>query len=503
MKKRWIIILILIWLGLHLANPVDLIRNDLGRHIKNGELILQGHWDVLYKNYYSYVNPEYPFVNEHWLFGVFCYVLWHYFAFTGLAFVYLILELIAFYVFFRCWQRYSSFTLACAVGLLSIPLIASRSDIRPEGITYLFCGLFWWMIDCFQQKRLKSQHLIIGLCLLQVIWVNMHFFFWMGPILTALFWWQARSNGENQQADVLQKLFLILLGMCLINPSGINGLLPPFRPDRSFFEYPNLENYPVLDLLKDKTLAWRSVLVYFLASFSMLIVPLFFLIRREGLKKHILVGSLTLLLSIAALKANRMIGLFGYFWIPLSMYVWGRWLQYAKTPQSRKNIEISLLIMGIIVSASVNFNWKQSHSLGIVPGSNNAAEFFKREKIGGPIFNDINIGSYLIFHLSPERKIFIDTRPEAYPFILLKKASIQWDDKSWHELDQRYHFNVIFMTPEHTDWGRRFLIRSFEDPAWAPVYLSNEAIIFLKRNAQNAQIIKRNEIREDKITITL
>ena len=44
------IILILLWLGWQLAIPVDFLRSDLGRHIKNGELIAQGHWDVLYKN---------------------------------------------------------------------------------------------------------------------------------------------------------------------------------------------------------------------------------------------------------------------------------------------------------------------------------------------------------------------------------------------------------------------------------------------------------------------
>src|SRR5216683_2582486 len=121
--KEWIAaILILGWLGWHLAVPVNLLRSDLGRHIKNGELILQGQWDILYKNYYSYTNPEYTFVNYHWLFGVFCYV------------------------FCQCSRRYSSFVSVCALSLLSFPFLSFRCEIRPEGISYLFCGLFWWMI---------------------------------------------------------------------------------------------------------------------------------------------------------------------------------------------------------------------------------------------------------------------------------------------------------------------------------------------------------------------
>ena len=99
MKPWAIIVLILFWLGWHLALPIDLVRSDLGRHIKNGELIVHGTWDVLYKNYYSYTYPQYPFINHHWLFGVFCYAVWHYFGFTGLSLIYLGLELFTFYVF--------------------------------------------------------------------------------------------------------------------------------------------------------------------------------------------------------------------------------------------------------------------------------------------------------------------------------------------------------------------------------------------------------------------
>jgi hypothetical protein len=502
--KQWtIIVLILFWLGWRLANPVDLIRSDLGRHIKNGELILQGNWDVLYKNYYSYTNPEYPFLNHHWLFGVFCYVLWHHFGFNGLALIYLILELFTFYLFFRCWQRYSSFAMACAFGLLSFPLICFRSEIRPEGISYLFCGLFWWLIDSYQQKRLKSHHLIIVLCILQIIWVNTHIFFILGPFLTALFWLQARSNGEEGQADVLLKLFCFLCGMCLINPSGINGALEPFKIDNSYFFYPTIENHSAPYLLKAGI--FKTLILYLLGTVSMLGAALFFLIRRDGFKKYIFIGSLTLILSLAALKANRMIGLFGYFWIPLSAYVYSQWMR-TETARVRKNIEIVLLVLGIIVSSSVDCDWKQSHMLGIVPGSNDAAEFFKREKISGPIFNNADIGSYLIFHLSPSYKVFIDNRIQPFPEDFLKKTYMQmmWNDGLWHQLEKKYHFNVIFFAPEQSTWGFKFFVNRLQDHSWALVFLSDEALIFLKRNEQNAQVIRRNEIHVDmKITTPL
>jgi hypothetical protein len=239
----------------------------------------------------------------------------------------------------------------------------------------------------------------------------------------------------------------------------------------------------------------KSLYLYFLATAGMLIVPLIFLIKREGPKAYIFIAMTTLMLSFAALKAVRMIGLYGFFWIPLSSYVYSKWLNPAPA-KFRKNIEIMFLSVGILVSSSVNFDWKQSHGLGIVPGANEAAEFFKREKISGPIFNNYNIGGYLIFHLGPEYKFFVDNRMEAFPADFFKQTYVPmqwWRDDLWQKMNQRYHFNVIFYSPETTPWGKKFILERGTDPAWAVVYYDKKVMIFLKRNKQNAPIISQFE----------
>jgi hypothetical protein len=112
----------------------------------------------------------------------------------------------------------------------------------------------------------------------------------------------------------------------------------------------------------------KSLYFYFLATLGLLIAPLVFLIRREGIKKYIFSGALILFLSFVALKAVRMIGLYGFFWVPLSSYLYSRWLG-TETVKVRKNIEIGFVLAGVLVSASVNFDWQQRHALGIVPGA--------------------------------------------------------------------------------------------------------------------------------------
>ena len=124
--------LILLCLSWRLALPIHLTYIDLGRHIKNGDLILHGTWDVLYKNYFSYTNPAYPFINHHWFFGVLCYLIWYFFGFTGISLFFIIVRLAAFWIFFKLAERFSSFPIACAFSLLSFPLVASRIESAPR-----------------------------------------------------------------------------------------------------------------------------------------------------------------------------------------------------------------------------------------------------------------------------------------------------------------------------------------------------------------------------------
>jgi len=46
---------------------------DLGRHIGLGEIIFKN-YQVPKVNLFSYTNPDFPFINTHWLFEVLAYL---------------------------------------------------------------------------------------------------------------------------------------------------------------------------------------------------------------------------------------------------------------------------------------------------------------------------------------------------------------------------------------------------------------------------------------------
>ena len=492
--KRWTMAaVVLLWLGWHLAVPINLTVADIGRHIKNGELIWQGQWDVLYENFYSYTFGRYPFLNHHWLFGVLVYPLWRLFDFTGLSLIYVAVQLATFWLFFRRAERFSSLALACAFGLLSFPLLTYRIEIRPEGLSMFFCGLFWLALEAYQHHRCRSHHLKIFLIFLQVLWVNTHIFFIMGPMLTALFWWQAKIDGRQDQIRILKQTLGLVLGMCLVNPSGLWGALAPLNIFKGF-GYALAENQSVYFMYR--RFPQDPAYLYLLIAFVAVIVPWVLLAKRDGWLKHAPMLALTLFLSVCAMKAVRLMTPFGFFWIPLSAFVWSRWMQPWRAI-FRKILTIALVIAGILVSVMVRFSWQQRPSFGLLPLVNNSAQFFKQAGLLGRIFNNYDIGGYLIFHLAPSQKFFVDNRQEAFPANFFKEVYIpmQENDAVWQKMDARYDFNVIFFDRhELTPWGQEFLIKRVSDSTWAPVFVDDYTIIFLKRNALNAGLIRRYEL---------
>ena len=64
--------------------------DDLGRHLKNGELLLSSSAPagtvskLLHTNFYSYAVPDFEFVNHHWLTGVIYFLVWKRVGFAGL-----------------------------------------------------------------------------------------------------------------------------------------------------------------------------------------------------------------------------------------------------------------------------------------------------------------------------------------------------------------------------------------------------------------------------------
>lgn len=497
----FILLFLLAWYGFFLAHKIDLTTVDLGRHLKNGQLILKGDFGILKSNFYSYTQPAYPVVNHHWGGGLIFFLIEKVTGFTGLSLFYGLISLIVFFLFFHLAQKQADFRITALVALLLIPLMASRTEIRPEIFTYLLAGLFFWILWHYQRGQLTGKWLLF-LPLLEIIWVNTHIYFILGPALIGLFLLEKLIKARRLASI---KQLAVVLGLtslaAFVNPFGLKGVLYPFNIFREY-GYRIIENQSVW-FLENLEIIYNPNLALFKIAFVILVLSFVWPLIKNRRSFSISYIGLALLWSIMSWLAIRNFTLFGFFALPIISYNISQGLQLKKR---KKEAVKSLVIVFLALSVLLITFFTQYQRLplgqgefgfGLLEGNNQSAQFFKEQNIQGPVLNNYDIGGYLIYHLYPQEKVFTDNRPEAYSVSFFKDIYIplQQNESIWQEQSQKHNFNVIFFGHrDATPWGQQFLVSRLKDPFWAVVWLDQYAIIFLKRNELNQSIIERYEI---------
>ncbi len=500
------IILVFSLFTFSMAVKVNMSTADLGRHIKNGEIILNGtaleRNAILYTNFYSYTENDFPFVNHHWLSGVVFYLTEKVFGFNGLSIMYLFFSLATLFIFFTLAREKSNVFIALAITLLAIPIIASRAEIRPEVFTFFLCGVFLYICQKVYDGRISARYLFL-LPILELIWVNLHTGFIFGPFIAGIYFINLIIK-KRENKNLIKKFILILILITLatiINPSGIRGAMVPFTIF-SNYGYRIVENQSILFLSR---LGVGNALAFIQYKILLGITVLSFVLIINRRFKEIDISQIifTITFAIMAFMAIRYFPLFGFFAIPVVAFSFYK--SYESFEEKIFNIEkniiakifvISLLICGLFYTFQYINNNKNKLGIGPYSDSDSAANFFRKNMIKGPIFNNYDIGGYLIYHLYPE-KVFFDNRPEAYSTDFIQNTYIvSLENKDlFKELDKKYNFNVIFFYyRDYTPWAQTFLTRIIYDNTWAPIFADYENLILIKRNKQNMDIIKKYEI---------
>lgn len=506
--QRFLLFLLLLFYGYILAQKINFTTADLGRHLKNGELFFKEHI-IPNTNLYSYTYPNYPFVNHHWGSGAIFYLIKMFFGFTGLSIFFIVLSLFTFLLFFNIAWKYSRFEFAMLISIVIIPILGSRTEIRPEVFSYFLSGLFFWLLSNYKSNRI-SPRLLFFLPLLELIWVNLHIYFPIGILLIGLFLLEEffmliiqKKRNINKHMKILITILILSILAIIFNPAGITGAIYPLKIFEDY-GYRLIENQSVWFI--EKLITYPPIR-YFKIVFVLLSASWLFKLRKIIKQRNsfpIVNLLLTLLFSFLGWTAIRNFTIFGYFALPITaINLRNINILKRKTKDDYFLVIISavFLFLAIVVINPQYWSTKKIlYGFGLRKRVENAALFFKKENIQGSIFNNYDIGSYLIYYLYPEQRVFVDNRPEAYPASFFKKIYIplQENEQKWKEIDKRYNFNVIFFyRHDATPWGQNFLVKRVFDPKWAPVYVDEYCIILLKRNGVNKPTIQKYELPKE------
>jgi hypothetical protein len=506
--------LLLLVYGFYLAHQANLTVGDLGRHLKNGELFIEN--GLIPKiNLYSYAYPDYPFINHHWGSGVVFYVIERLGGFVGLSVAFIIVSVVTFWIFINVATKYSSFAIAAPIAVIVFPILITRHEARPELFSYLFGGLFLQILWGYKYGKLGFRRLFL-LPILEIFWVNLHIYFFIGIFLVAAYLFESlvvflfgknQQNIRNQVKGLAVILLLTIFAACL-NPAGISGAIYPFFILNEY-GVPVIENYSVGGILRAgyNFLPLRYfVIILALVSLSWVYAVIK---NRSGLS----LGNFLLSAFFFAMawSAIRNFALFAYFALPLAaVNLKNLQGEEGKTSSSPSILKVSAALVGIaflliIIKPGYFVSSNRGRvGIGLEEANGAAAEFLRKEKIQGPIFNNFDVAGYLVYYLYPEQRVFVDNRPEAYPAVFFTDVyfPMQSDEAKWAAISRDYGFNVIvFNYRERSVRGEQFIIRRVLDPMWAPIYLDKNIIILAKRDGPNQPVIARHELPKESVLV--
>lgn len=476
------------------------MTQDLGRHITNGKILLET-GNLVSTNFYSYTEPTMKAVNHHWLTGVLFYEIHKFFNFTGLSIFYLVISGLTIFIFFITAKYKSNFVTALLVTFFLLPLLSQRKEVRPEGLSYLFLAIYYYLLTLYIENKITFKKILPIIFGVQIIWVNSHIFFIFGIFLTGAFCFEEFIKVLKEKNKVRFFQLLSIVGATVVaslfNPYGLEGLLEPLNIFKNY-GYMIVENQSVFFMQK---IMPSFVYIY---TELMALIFIIFTINKLYEKKTKLFSAdflITAVFMVLAFKIIRIIPIFAMFLVPY-------FSKNLNDALEENNIKISpyvLLIIFISLIPSYFFSAiPKGSGLGLVPNINTSADVYKMMNLKGPIFNNYDIGGYLIYHLYPKEKVFVDNRPEAYSINFFKNTYIpmQENNDKWEEFEGKYNFNTIyFYRLDITPWAQTFLINRIKDDSWVPIFVDEYSIILVKNNEVNKEIIQKLALPREMFTV--
>ena len=492
-RKKLLTILVFLFLLSGFLHPITAMTQDLGRHLLTGKIILQS-GSVPKTNLFSFTYPNFPFINHHWFSEVVFYLVQQLAGFNGLLMLTIFVVLLAFWFIFSFAKKESSIFAITFASLLYFRVLFERTDVRPEIFSFLFLSLF---IAILYKNREKHTRFIFLLPIIELFWVNTHIYFPIGLAVIGLFLLSVipnlirdlRSNEmlKRVQHDKAKTLFFVLLLSILatmLNPNGISGALYPFHAFQNY-GYQIEENQNIFFLWN--YFNGKTTILFFFFSATALFISLFVSLRKTRLVDWLLALFFTTLTIIA--ERNFPLFVFGTF------IAFTHALSSIKFAPSKlaKNV-IAIVFVVIIFWQIKDVAQTRGFGFGLQTGARYAADFFLKNNLKGPIFNNFDIGSYLEYRLYPKERVFVDGRPEAYPVSFFQDVYIpmQIDKTKFDLISEKYNINTIFFA--HTDftpWADAFFSHIFQNEKWKIVYLDDFVIIFVKNIAENKAVIEK------------
>ncbi len=455
---------------------------DLGRHLKLGEIIITSR-SVPNTNLFSYTNQDFPFINTHWLFEVIVFLASITIGLQALLFIKVCIFLISVLLILKVIPKENRLLLL-PIGFIFLHVLRERLELRPEIFSFLFTAGIYFILEKFEREKTK---LIFLLPLIQFFWINTHIYFFVGLVLQIIF----MLHLEVTKLKLLGVIFGLSILVSLINPNGLNGLLFPLNVTKNY-GYTIVENQTIFLLenisFKDPNFLFAKI------SFSIIILSLVIALIRKGYNlKNILLCLFGLGLALLNVRGFPYLV---FISLPALLQNFGPVKKSNFTSVLTFFFAMLLIYNSLLYLNGEYFRLKDDPAqagLRLAENGKKALDFVLNNNLPNPVFNNFDIGSYIIYRGYPDIKVFVDGRPEAYPseFFTNLYIPIQSDYSKFKELEKKTGFKtIIFSHTDQTPWAVSFLQSVVKDESWKLVFMDDFIVIFVKPEIATQKSLK-------------
>jgi hypothetical protein len=453
-------------------------ESDLFFRLAAGHEILARH-ALPSHNLFSFTAPDYPDLDASWLFEVGAALLFRLGGFPGVVVAKAaVVVATAAAAFVLCRRRGAEPMAAALVVAAALWVMQERLVERPH--IFSFAGEVGVLLALERIER--GARTAVALLAGVVLWANLHAGVFVAPILLALFALGAAIDRRRALAARAAVLALASAAAMLATPLGA-GI---FRYLALHLTIPLL--HPVDEFRAVSTQSDGPLIAYAIATAVAL--PLAW--RRGAGARRLLP-----VVGLGALAAHsvRFGADFALAAAPLLAIAASAITARLGVPARRASMLASAflvaLALGPRVAAARAGRSFVDVGLDRTPLPLEAVQFAEENGLRDRMYNDFEIGSYLIFEGYPRHRVFIDPRLPAYPpefHQLLGRADLTRD-----EWDQAMHsYGVDSALLDYAGLNRRV---SWWDPGrWALIYRQHDARVFVRRVPKWRELIAAREI---------
>lgn len=470
---------------------------DLWTHLKAGELVATH--GLMHTDIFAYTTKGREWFQNEWLFEYLFYELQQAFGIGFLSIITALLATLQVWILYKILKKIFSLSSILSLFICSFYFVSVFEFLypRPQIFAMIFFLITIFLLFLFIFKNKNYLWIAIPIT---ILWANIHgsvifilLFFGGYTLLYTVNHFFLHIEGAGRKGKILG-LYTAVLFLC--------SILPPIGIIQYRLLWFYVQNQEVIRYFIDE---WAPLekstgqFLLFLSSTFLVLTYFFFVHIKQKKTKELLLCLPLFALILFGYQSVRNT----YFGYAALVIMLGWAFSYGKTNMHTKLSKYILYTTLVVVFLLEIFLLIKKKQPDVLYYPTNAIRFIKTYHLKGNMFNDYSYGSYMIYYLYPQQKVFIDGRADLYACCEMKDYALFAANKNLSDeeykkfLDifwMKYKIDFVVLSVQKNLVMRKVARILDNDPSWSLVFWDDTSEIFMRKDGKNETLIKKYAI---------